>query len=484
MDLRLLCTTTGKLELPDSCLGYNNSKNGWLAMKTRERTVSLITATSNTSHICQFTSALDSLGYQTQIISPTLKPSSVDADCDRCQILLITNADQLTLLSGQLSDGSIQPRLAVFTEGVAWDRKVLNYCNEVTSWPCPLSELSFRMENAFSEVTDRIDEVQSELALRLNMIGQSASFLKQMSVVRRISKYDATVLISGETGTGKELVARALHYLGKSNAGPFVPVNCGGISDELFENELFGHVHGAYTDAKGRHRGYIEQADGGTLFLDEIDTLSPKSQATLLRFLQDQYYKPLGSENPRYANLRMIAATNTNLRVRVAAQQFRQDLLFRLDVLAVELPALRNRLGDAALLARYFVKKFAVEYEKNVKPLHSEFINWINNNDWPGNIRELENVVLRAFLLSEGRYVVHQNSSQSSAGETEEIGPFNQQKALAVKGFERQYLERLLIKTQGNISLAAKLAGKERRALGKLILKYGLNRLDYVSRTN
>jgi DNA-binding NtrC family response regulator len=448
-------------------------------MEMRERAISLIVASSSSSHVSQLTGALDTLGYKTQIILTSDDQKETEA-VQNCQVLFIANAYQIACLLGHIRDGPIQPRLAVFAEGISWDREILSYCTEAISWPVAETELSFRLEKAFSFAVDQTREVQSEILLRLNMIGQSSPFLHLLSVVQRIAKYDATVLISGETGTGKELVARAVHYLGRSSNGPFVPVNCGGIPDELFENELFGHALGAYTDAKGKYRGYVEQADGGTLFLDEIDALSLKSQVTLLRFLQDQYFKPLGNEKPRYANIRVIAATNANLRVRVATEQFRQDLLFRLDILSIELPALRDRPGDAVLLAEYFIKKFAIQYDKHPKPLHPAFISWINSNCWPGNIRELENVVLRAFLLCDGMYVVHHDSGDEEADECGELGQFNQQKALAIRGFERQYLERLLIQAQGNISLAAKLAGKERRALGKLIQKNGLNRLDYV----
>ncbi|MCP4463714.1 MAG: sigma-54-dependent Fis family transcriptional regulator [Planctomycetaceae bacterium] len=313
------------------------------------------------------------------------------------------------------------------------------------------------------------------------MIGEAPSFLRARSLIQRIAKYDANILISGETGTGKDLAARALHYLGKFSDGPFIAVNCGGIPDELFENELFGHVTGAYTDAKGKQLGYIEQADGGTLFLDEIDTLSLKAQTTLLRFLQDQCYKPLGSQKIRHTSIRIIAATNSNLRVLVEARQFRQDLLFRLDVLPIELPSLRDRPGDAVLLAEHFIKKFSREFEKPILPLHPDFLGWMETYSWPGNIRELENTLLRAFLLSEGMHVVRIDVQNSNLDEPNALGKFNEQKARAIDGFERRYLDRLLIESHGNVSRAAKLAGKERRALGKLLQKHGINRLDYVS---
>lgn len=446
-----------------------------------ERIVQMISPTEGCSQLSDLAGVLEKLGYQTQIDSippdglPTIShPHSV--------LLFISNSASMTRVLSQLRDWKTSPQLVVFSQGVSWDRQILDFCPELKlmTWPCPRSELLIRLERAFPKLDNQDDDVLSEISLRVNMIGQAPSFLQALSLIRRIAQYEATVLISGETGTGKELAARAIHYLGDTSDGPFVPVNCGGIPDELFENELFGHTQGAYTDAKGKQCGYVEQANGGTLFLDEIDALSMKSQTTLLRLLQDQIYKPLGSEKIRHANTRIIAATNKNLLESVITHQFRQDLLFRLDVLSVELPSLRDRPGDATRLAEHFITKFSREYGKEPRPLHPTFISWIEGYCWPGNIRELENTLLRAFLLSDGNYVSHSDNCDDESDEIMTLGEFNEQKAQAIAGFERQYLDRLLLQTRGNVSLAAKLAGKERRALGKLLQKHGINRTDYV----
>lgn len=444
-----------------------------------ERIVQIIAPTSQCAQLSHFACTLEKLGYKPQIVSiPADKHTKINHQDG--QLLFLSDSDGLTELKAQLNDWQTTPQLVAFAQGMPWDRDILNVCSEVMTWPCPNSELLFRLEHAFSNLGDPSDDVLSEVLIRLNMIGQAPSFLQALSLIRRIAKYEATVLISGETGTGKELAARAIHYLSENSDGPFVPVNCGGIPDELFENELFGHTRGAYTDAKGKQCGYVEQANGGTLFLDEIDALSLKSQTTLLRLLQDQFFKPLGSEKLRYANIRIVAATNANLLAMVNAQQFRQDLLFRLDVLSIELPALRFRPGDAARLAEYFISKFSRVYGKAPRPLHPVFLSWIQDHSWPGNIRELENTILRAFLLSDGKFVSHTDEHQVESDGAISLGRFNEQKARAIAGFERQYLERLLIQAEGNISLAAKLAGKERRALGKLLQKHGINRVDYV----
>lgn len=448
-------------------------------MKDQKPVVSLITPTDPCRQIGDLAEGLEELGYCPQIIS-VRADKIVDVINDHFQILFLANCEGVIKLLPQLQDWPSTSRLAVIPQGVSWERKILDYCSEVMSWPCSQSELLFRLKRAFSQNDDQVNDALFEVSVELNLIGRAPSFLRTLAVIRRIAKYKATVLIRGETGTGKEIAARAIHYLGNCSDGPFVPVNCGGIPPELFENELFGHIRGAYTDAKGKQCGYVEQAEGGTLFLDEIDSLSLNSQATLLRLLQDQIYKPLGSGMPKRANIRIIAATNADLGAEVEAHRFRQDLLFRLDVLSVELPSLRDRPGDEICLAEYFTKKFCREYGCAPRLLHSDFLTWIKNYSWPGNIRELENTILRGFLLSEGKFIVHCDKYADEPSGRMAFSSFNEEKARAINEFERQYLERVLIEAHGNISFAAKLAGKERRALGKLLQKHGINRIDYV----
>jgi DNA-binding NtrC family response regulator len=319
----------------------------------------------------------------------------------------------------------------------------------------------------------------------LNLVGESVEFLRVLNLLPRLSRSDATVLIRGETGTGKELVARAIHYLSRRRTGPFIAINCGAIPDLLVESELFGHVRGAFTDAKEFRQGVVAQSDGGTLLLDEVDTLSVRSQVTLLRFLQDRQYKPVGATQVLSADVRVVGATNADLEGMVGKGLYRQDLLYRLNVLAIQLPALRERTGDAQMLAEVFVRRLSRQYGVPIKAFDSEAIEFLSKHDWPGNVRELENVVHRAFLLSDGPFLTFADAiSKASARETPTRSltkqRFQDAKAHAITEFERTYLSELLLRARGNISLAARISGKERSRLGKLIRKYGLHRDDFV----
>ncbi|HEU5283230.1 MAG TPA: sigma-54 dependent transcriptional regulator, partial [Burkholderiales bacterium] len=238
-----------------------------------------------------------------------------------------------------------------------------------------------------------------------NLIGRSAAFQDTVRLIQRIALTDAPVLIEGETGTGKEVAARAIHYSGSRRDRPFVPVNCGAIPENLIENELFGHVRGAYTDAREPQPGLIALANGGTLFLDEVETLCPKGQVALLRFLQDLNYRPLGSRREESADVRVIAATNIDLAELVHAKQFRMDLYYRLQILFLRLPPLRERAGDAGLLAEHFVRAFGVRYGGAAARFSPDSLSLLDRYAWPGNVRELENLVHRAFLLTGGEVI-------------------------------------------------------------------------------
>jgi DNA-binding NtrC family response regulator len=324
----------------------------------------------------------------------------------------------------------------------------------------------------------------------LNLVGRAPAFLDALELVRRSAACDATVLVQGETGTGKELVARAIHYLGVRRPFPFIPVNCGALPDTLVENELFGHVRGAFTDARGARRGLIAEAEGGTLFLDEIEALSQKAQVALLRFLQDFEYRPLGGGDPRNANVRIIGASNAELGALARAGKFRQDLLFRLNVLSIELPPLRARSGDALLLAEMFLQRLERRYRRQPKRLHPDAVPRLLAYSWPGNVRELENLLHREFLMGDGPVLrLHslaeaatparaQAEAVSSPRLTE--SSFQDAKASAIAHFERAYIVELLARTRGNISQAARISGKERSRLGKMVKKYGLERGSFV----
>ena len=320
------------------------------------------------------------------------------------------------------------------------------------------------------------------------MIGQSQVFLETLQLVEKIAHCEAPVLIEGETGTGKELVARAIHYGSNRKEYPFVPVNCGAIPDLLVENELFGHKRGAYTDAQSDNPGLISQAQHGTLFLDEIDALTPKAQITLLRFLQDQLYRPLGASGTQAANVRIVVASNADLLKLAEQGVFRMDLLFRIKIMYLKLPPLRQRIGDAVLLTDHFLQVCAKRYGLGEKKLHADTIAWLDQYQWPGNIRELENMICREYLLADS-VMIHIKSPVSYTTERRKCVErrqgsmvnmkFNEAKKHIITNFEQGYLAEALIKAHGNVSTAAKMVGKERRAFGKLLKKYGMDKKIY-----
>lgn len=319
------------------------------------------------------------------------------------------------------------------------------------------------------------------------MIGQSPAFREIQRLVARMAACDAPVLIEGETGTGKELAARAVHYQSPRQDRPFIPVNCGAIPDSLIESELFGHRKGAFTDAKDNQPGLVTLAEGGTLFLDEVDALSPKGQVTLLRFLQDQEFRPLGARQVEHGNVRILAASNASLPALAERGAFRSDLLYRLRILCLDLPPLRARRGDVAHLASWFLEACDRRFGLGVKTLHPDTLAWMDLYHWPGNIRELENLLYREYLLSEGLVIrMDPPKDMDPVAPTHDLHVrelvFNRAKARAIEAFERDYLLSLMDQAHGNVSLAAKLAGKERRSLGKLLKKHGLGNTAWQRR--
>jgi DNA-binding NtrC family response regulator len=290
-----------------------------------------------------------------------------------------------------------------------------------------------------------------------------------------IAKCDANVLIAGETGTGKELYARAIHYGSSREGRPFTPVNCGAIPTELVENELFGHERGAYTSAATFQAGLIEEANGGTLFLDEIDCLPVFAQVKLLRFLQEKEYRPLGSAKIRRADVRIIAASNLNLEDAVAQGRVRQDLYYRLNIISLILPPLRERREDIPLLARHFLARYAVELDKEVDDFSQEAMQLLMVHHWPGNVRELEHVIERALVLCEGSVLEASDMVISPAGKTGAQQSLQEAKAREIARFERDYIHGLLSACKGNITRAAQVAKKNRRAFWQLIQKHHID---------
>ncbi|HMO47487.1 MAG TPA: sigma-54 dependent transcriptional regulator [Rubrivivax sp.] len=308
------------------------------------------------------------------------------------------------------------------------------------------------------------------------IIGRSALHLQTMAQLARIAASEAPVLIEGETGSGKELAARAIHYGGARRHAPFVPVNCGALPDTLIESELFGVQRGAFTDARQSRCGLVAEATGGTLFLDEVDALSAKAQVTLLRFLQDQRFRPVGTAREQRTDVRIVAASNRPLDALVARQWFRSDLLYRLKILHLLLAPLRERADDVEPLAEHFVARFAAKYGCEPRSIHPATRAWLRVHPWPGNVRELENWVHRQFLMCPGEALHHElpQAPVPDDGVRPVACGFAEAKAEAVRRFEHDYLQRVLHEAGCNVTRAARLAGKERRAFGKLLKKHGI----------
>jgi two-component system response regulator GlrR len=372
--------------------------------------------------------------------------------------------------------------LAILPDG---DREMLQAAVEAVDdfllAPVREEELRHRLARLLSPPSPSLEQVQNTLIGEAGLgelVGRDPVFLHALAQVAVFAPSEAPVLLTGETGTGKELCARVIHLLSKRRDGPFIPVDCGALPEHLFENELFGHSRGAFTDARSDQKGLVALARGGTLFIDEVDSLSTAAQAKLLRLLQENNYRPLGSESFQNANVRVITATNNDLETLVRKGQFRADLFFRINVLCLHLPALRHRRRDIELLAQHFIRSLCRDAEMPVKILTREAALKLEKHDWLGNVRELFNVIQRAVLNSPGRHVGESQvefmfASQSVATAATD---FRNAKAQVLKSFEHDYVEQMLKKHNGNITRAAMEAGKDRRAFGRLAKKYGLQR--------
>lgn len=308
-----------------------------------------------------------------------------------------------------------------------------------------------------------------------NIIGSDPALLKVLDLVSRIAPTDASALITGESGTGKELIAEAIHRNSRRAGGPFVKVNLGGISATLFESEMFGHVRGAFTDARENRKGRFEVADGGTIFLDEIGELDPSSQVKLLRVLQDRTFEVLGTSRSRSVDVRVIAATNRNLAELVDSGAFREDLLYRLNLITIALPPLRERRSDVPALASHFLRRAAEAYRVQVESISPQAMEWLKGQSWPGNIRQLRQTIERAVLIRGGRELDVDDflAVRDAAGEARtealpEVG------AMTLDDIERAMIEKTMRHFDGNISRVADALGVSRAALYRRLEKYGL----------
>ncbi len=328
---------------------------------------------------------------------------------------------------------------------------------------------------------DKCIQILKEKIGLKQLVGKDPAFLSEIEKIPLTAKCDVNVLILGETGTGKELCARAIHYLSPRTSKPFIPINCGAIPTDLVENELFGHEKGAFTGAFKAYPGLIHEAHGGTLFLDEIDCLPLQMQVKLLRFLQDKEYRQLGSAKIHKADVRIIAASNIDLEKMVSEGGFRRDLFYRLNIISISLPPLRERKADIPLLTRHFLDKYAYEYNKQDKDLTSGVLQKLLIYEWPGNVRELENVIQRAIVFSPQPFIQENQIVLPQSKKTEIQESFQAKKSRAIAQFEKDYIEGILLAYHGNISQAAKAAQKNRRAFWELIRKYRIEVPHYKS---
>ena len=321
----------------------------------------------------------------------------------------------------------------------------------------------------------------------LRWVGRDPKILELLEVVDQVAATDASVLITGKSGTGKEIVARELHLRSQRRTGPFVPVNCAALTETLVESELFGHLPGAFTGAVARKRGKFEVAQGGTLFLDEIGETSPAFQVKLLRTLQSGEYSPVGMAETRSCDARVIAATNRDLDNSMQDGSFRRDLYYRLSVIRLEVPPLRERPGDIPLLVRHFAASFAAAYRKPELRLEQDFEELLACHLWPGNVRELENVVHRAVILCRGGSLAPHllppelRNGTGRSGATAEPANFHEAKQVAVEQFERDYLIAMLRDCGGIVSRAAGRSGLSERNFHEKLNSYGIDGQSFRS---
>lgn len=346
--------------------------------------------------------------------------------------------------------------------------------------PLDLNRILITIKNA-SEKATIISENKTlkKKVYGQKMIGESEPVRHVKDIIAKVAPTDARVLIVGPNGSGKELVARSLHEQSARSSMPYIEVNCAAIPSELIESELFGHEKGAFTSAIKQHKGKFEQADGGTLFLDEIGEMPLSLQAKLLRALQQGEVQRVGSDSPITVDVRVIAATNRNLREEVEQKRFREDLFFRLNVISIEVPALRERSEDIPLLAAHFLEKFAARNRKNVKGFAPQALDMLRRYSWPGNVRELQNAVERAVILCTGDLITGPELPASVTGAAEQAAPVPETAeaslaGLSLEALERRAIEDTLRQTEDNKSEAARRLGITRATLHNKLRKYGL----------
>jgi len=420
-----------------TCRGFNDIDDELTHIIRRENPLLILLALPRVPSSC-----LDSLF---QILGPAASSSL---------ILVAVDADQEELLE------LVRPGIADFIVSPLRDSEVLVRIRRLLSQ---------------SSQTRKTQQALTEKFGLQQLIGQSPVFLAETSKIPVIAKSDISVLIAGETGTGKEVVGRSIHYLSPRASRPFVPINCGAIPVELLENELFGHDRGAFTGASGSRAGLIQEADKGTLFLDEVDSLPLLAQVKLLRFLQSKEFRPLGSTKSLKADVRIIAASNANLEQAVATGALRRDLYYRLNVVPLVLPPLRERSRDIILLAHHFLAEYAARLNSPALDFSPEAERKLLLYSWPGNVRELEHVIERVVVLCTQKTISEDQITFSNENDQLSRLSFREMKANVISQFEQTYIQNLLIAYKGNISQAAQAAQKERRTFWELVRKHKID---------
>lgn len=436
--------------------------------------------------------ALDRRGYQV-VTSASYKEAETVGQTDK--------AIDLALVDLRLPDGDglelmsklkqVHPNIQVIiltghaSIEVAVDATRKGAFHFVTK-PCNLDEIMTLVDRALSHGQLTLENQQLRTALHKkyqfeNIIGQSEQITEVLSLIERVAQSDSTVLIMGESGTGKELVAKALHYNSNRHQEPFIPINCGAIPAELLESELFGHVKGAFTGAIANRMGRFEMADEGTLFLDEIGDMSPTLQVKLLRVLQEKSFEPVGGTKTLTANVRVVAATNVDLEDAVNQGRFREDLYYRLNVIPIRIPALRERKSDIPLLMHHFMENFNRLRGRSLKGVSQDAMDLLCQYSWPGNIRELENLVERLAILK-GQGIVevmdlperYRRIAADADPGTINIPDNGMDFNTAVDAYENALIMRALEKTGWNRNQAASLLKLNRTTLVEKIKKKGL----------
>ncbi|WP_343729362.1 sigma-54 dependent transcriptional regulator [Duganella sp.] len=409
-----------------------------------------------------------------QVATPADARRHVQARPCAVGLLLVREADQRDVLHGFLQEHWAQHWIAVLPPALlaqpAWRQLVRDHCDDYHTWPVDNQRLRHALGHALGMAVLRADDAAPRAVGDAALTGQSAAITRLRRQIAKVAAASAPVLIWGESGSGKELAAQAVHAHSPRRKGPFVPINCGAIPAALIQSELFGHERGAFTGAARDKRGLLESAQGGSVFLDEIGDLPMELQANLLRFLQEKTIYRVGGTRSIAVDVRVIAASHVNLEQAVQRGAFREDLYYRLNVLALDVPPLRERRDDLLPLAEHFFHAFSGERAPRVKGFSSRAAQAIREHDWPGNVRELINRVRRAMVMAEGRLILPQDLGLKGTTAPAPLALDD----VRIRA-ERDAIDASLLRAGSNITLAARDLGVSRMTLYRLLAKHGIN---------